>query len=67
MPDKGFKTLTVTEKVYQKIKSKAKKEKKSVSSYTTNVLSGFIEADEKINQTSPVSYTHLTLPTSDLE
>ena len=54
MPDKGFKTLTVTEKVYQKIKSKAKKEKKSVSAYTTNVLSGFIEADEKINQASAI-------------
>ena len=53
MPDKGFKTLTVTEEVYHKVKAKAEHEKRSIASYTSQVLASILEADEKLSHYAP--------------
>ena len=38
----------------------------SIQSEVENIVSKLTEIQNPINQTNPVSYTHLTLPTSDL-
>lgn len=43
MPRKGYKTVTIKEKLYEKIEDKAKKEEKSVSQLVTNCLEQHLE------------------------
>ena len=38
MPDKGFRTITVTEAVYDQVKWRAKKEEKSMATYVSEIL-----------------------------
>jgi predicted DNA-binding protein len=38
MPDKGFKTVTVTDELYQKIKQRAKRENKSAATFVSEIL-----------------------------
>ncbi len=54
MPDKGFRSVNVTEQVWEKLKSKAKKERTSISAFTTEVLTSFIEADERLSHYAPL-------------
>src|ERR1700674_3315839 len=53
MPDKGFRTINVTEQVYEKIKTRAKEENKSISSFASHVLASFMEADERLSPYAP--------------
>jgi predicted CopG family antitoxin len=53
MPDRGFKTITVTEQLYERIKQKAKKEKKSAASYVSDVLVNMLYVDEKFSNYVP--------------
>ncbi len=53
MPDKGFRSINVTEEVYQKVKLKAEQEKKSITAYASHVLASFMEADEKLSRYAP--------------
>lgn len=54
MPDKGFRTLTVSAAIYRKVKSKAQQEKKSVAAYATQVLANVLEADERLSRYAPL-------------
>jgi hypothetical protein len=53
MPDKGFRTVNVTEQIYQKIRTRAQQENKSITAYATQVLASVIETDEKLSHYSP--------------
>lgn len=53
MPDKGYRTITVTESVYEKIKTKAEQEKKSIATFATQILASYMEADEKLSRYAP--------------
>ncbi len=53
MPDKGFRTVNVTEQIYQKIRTRAQQENKSITAYATQVLASVIETDEKLSRYSP--------------
>ena len=54
MPDKGFRSITVTEEVHKRLTSKAEKEKTSVSSLASHVLACYMEADEKLGRYAPL-------------
>jgi len=54
MPDKGFRSVNVTQQVWEKLKSKAKQEQTSISAYATEVLTSFIEADERLSHYAPL-------------
>ena len=53
MPYKGYQTITVSQQVYEKVKKKAEKESKSVSSYAGEILACYMEAEEKLSRYAP--------------
>lgn len=53
MPDKGYRTVTVAEPVYLKIKKKAEQEGKSITALSSQILACVIEADEKLARYAP--------------
>jgi len=53
MPGKGYQVITVTQELYDRVKVKAQKEKKSISSYAAEVLACYMEADEKLSRYAP--------------
>ena len=53
MPDKGFKTITVSENVYKRIATKAEQENKSITAFATHVLASYMEVDEKLSRYAP--------------
>ena len=53
MPDKGFRSITVTEEVHKKLTVKADKEKTSVSFLASSVLASYMEADAKFGRYAP--------------
>ena len=53
MPDKGFRSINVTEQVYEKIKLKAEHEKNSITAYASQILFSVIEAEEKLSRYAP--------------
>ena len=53
MPDRGFKTITVSESVYKKIAANAEQEKKSITALATHVLASYMEVDEKLSRYAP--------------
>ncbi len=57
MPDTGFRTITVTEQIYQQVKQRAKKENKSVASFASEALDIMLYVEEKFSKYVP--YLHL--------
>ena len=57
MPDKGFRTITVTEQLYQQVKQRAKKENKSAASFVSEALEIILYVEEKFGNYVP--YIHL--------
>jgi|SRR3989304_1841342 len=53
MPDKGFRSVNVAEEVYQKLRERAKHEKKSIAAYATQILASVMEADERLSRYAP--------------
>ena len=53
MPYKGYQAITISQGIYEKVKLKAQKENKSISSYASEVLACYIEADEKLSRYAP--------------
>lgn len=54
MPDRGFKTITVTAQLYEQVKQKAKKEKKSAASYVSEILVNMFYVDERFANYVPM-------------
>jgi len=53
MPDKGFRSVTVTEQVYGQVKQRAKKEKKSTASFVSEILEIFFYVEDKFSNYAP--------------
>jgi predicted CopG family antitoxin len=47
MPDRGFRTITVTDQIYEKVKQRAKKESKSVATFASQALEIMLFVEEK--------------------
>ena len=53
MPDRGFRTITVTEQLYQQVKERAKKENKSTASFVSEALEIMLFMEEKFSNYVP--------------
>ncbi|QQG48698.1 MAG: hypothetical protein HY247_08195 [archaeon] len=54
MPDRGFKTITVTTQLYDQVKKKAKREKKSAAGYVSEILLNMLYVDERFSNYVPL-------------
>ncbi len=53
MPDRGFRTITVTERVYQQVKQRAKKENKSAATYVSEILQVMLYIEDRFSTYAP--------------
>ncbi len=53
MADSGFKTITVAEQLYQRVKERAKKENKSAARFVSEILETFLYVEEKLSRVTP--------------
>ena len=53
MPDRGFRTVTVTEAIYEQVKQRAKEENKSAASFVTEALEVMLYVEEKFSKYVP--------------
>jgi hypothetical protein len=53
MPDRGFRTITVTEEVYEQVKQRAKEEKKSAASFVSEALQIMLYVEERFSSYAP--------------
>ncbi len=53
MPDRGFRTITVTEAIYGQVKQRAKKEKKSAATYVSEILQVMLYIEDKFSNYAP--------------
>ncbi|MGD0396027.1 MAG: hypothetical protein ABSB26_03850 [Nitrososphaerales archaeon] len=54
MPDRGFKTITVPAPLYDQVKQRAKKEKKSAASFVSDILVNMLYVDERFANYVPL-------------
>ena len=59
MPDKGFKTVTVTEQLYEKVKQRAKKENKSAATYVSEILEVMLYVEENLSHSNYAPFLEL--------
>jgi len=53
MPDRGFRTITVTEAIYEQVKQRAKKEKKSAATYVSEILQVMLYIEDRLSNYAP--------------
>jgi hypothetical protein len=53
MPDRGFRTITVTESIYEQVKQHAKKEKKSAATYVSEILQVMLYIEDRFSNYAP--------------
>jgi hypothetical protein len=53
MPDRGFKTITVTDQLYAQVKQRAKKEKKSAASFVSEALEIMLYVEDRFSNYAP--------------
>jgi len=53
MPDRGFRTITVTEAIYGQVKQRAKKENKSAASYVSEILEVMLYIEDRFSNYAP--------------
>ena len=53
MPDRGFRTITVTDSVYQQVKQRAKKENKSAATYVSEILQVMLYIEDRFSNYAP--------------
>jgi hypothetical protein len=53
MPDRGFRTITVTDQIYEQVKQRAKKEKKSVATFASQALEIMLFVEDKFSKYVP--------------
>ncbi len=54
MPDRRFRTITVAQQLYDQAKEKAKREKKSVAGYVSDILVNVFYVDERFANYVPM-------------
>jgi hypothetical protein len=53
MPDKGFRTVTVTEKIYEQVKQRAKKENKIAATFVSEALGIMLFIEDRFSKYAP--------------
>jgi len=53
MPDRGFRTITVTEPIYEQVKQRAKKEHKSAATYVSEILQVMLYIEDRFSNYAP--------------
>ena len=53
MPERGFRTITVTTQLYKQVQQRAKKENKKVASFVSEALDIMLYVDEKFSNYVP--------------
>jgi len=53
MPDKGFKTITVSEPLYEQVKHQAKKENKSAATFVSEILEVMLYIEDVFSNYAP--------------
>ncbi|HZW85624.1 MAG TPA: hypothetical protein VFE91_06985 [Nitrososphaerales archaeon] len=53
MPDRGFRTITVTEAIYGQVKQRARREKKSAATYVSEILEVMLYIEDKFSNYAP--------------
>jgi len=53
MPERGFKTITVSAQLYQKVQERAKKENKKAASYASEILETMLYVEDKFSNYVP--------------
>lgn len=53
MPQRGFRTITVTEQLYQQVKQRAKKENKKTATFVSEILEIMLYVEEKFSNYVP--------------
>jgi predicted DNA-binding protein len=53
MPDRGFRTITVTEALYEQVKQRAKREKKSAATYVSEILEVMLYIEDRFSNYAP--------------
>ena len=53
MPDRGFRTVTVTQGIYERVKQRAKKEHKSAASFVSEALEIMLFVEERFSTYVP--------------
>ena len=53
MPDRGFRTITVTDQIYEQVKQRAKKENKSVATFASQALEIMLFVEDKFSRYVP--------------
>ena len=53
MPDRGFRTITVTDQIYEQVKQRAKKENKSVATFASQALEIMLFVEDKFSKYVP--------------
>ena len=53
MPDRGFRTITVTDQIYEQVKQRAKKENKSVATFASEALEIMLFVEDKFSRYVP--------------
>ena len=59
MPDKGFKTVTVTEQLYEKVKQHAKKENKSAATFVSEILEIMLYVEDNFSNADYAPFLEL--------
>ena len=54
MPDGGFKTITVTDQLYERVKRQAKKRGNSVSGYVSETLQAVFKVEDSFSGCTPL-------------
>ncbi|MDG7012459.1 MAG: hypothetical protein JRN17_05155 [Nitrososphaerota archaeon] len=53
MPDRRFRTITVSAQLYQQVQEKAKKEKKPLASFVSDILQVMLYIEERFSNYAP--------------
>jgi hypothetical protein len=53
MPDTGFRTITVSQQIYDQVKQRAKKENKSVATFTSDALEIMLFIEDTFSKYAP--------------
>ena len=53
MPDRGFRTITVNEAIYDQVRQRSKKETKSTATYVSDILQGMFYVEDRFANYAP--------------
>jgi hypothetical protein len=54
LPDRAFKTITVTEQLHQQFKQRAKKENKKTATFVSEILEATLHIEDRLSNCAPL-------------